>query len=100
METEESSVRTLRRENGRLQEQLRSSEQLNTTLRSELDLHRSLLTHTQTQTQTQARADAHTPTQEQTQAQTETGTQSDGSNRTINTGNTLLEILFLSYSAF
>ncbi|XP_054614134.1 LOW QUALITY PROTEIN: CDK5 regulatory subunit-associated protein 2 [Dunckerocampus dactyliophorus] len=35
----------LQRENGRLQEQLRSSEQLNTTLRSELDLHHSVMAH-------------------------------------------------------
>ncbi|KAM9518552.1 CDK5 regulatory subunit-associated protein 2 isoform 9-T10 [Salvelinus alpinus] len=33
----------LQRENGRLVEQLRSSEELNATLRSELDLHRSIL---------------------------------------------------------
>lgn len=33
----------LQRENGRLQEQLRSSEELNATLRSELDLHRSIM---------------------------------------------------------
>ncbi|XP_043085814.1 LOW QUALITY PROTEIN: CDK5 regulatory subunit-associated protein 2 [Puntigrus tetrazona] len=41
----EESVRTLQRENGRLQEQLRSSEELNATLRSELDLTRSVLKH-------------------------------------------------------
>ncbi|XP_067280226.1 CDK5 regulatory subunit-associated protein 2 isoform X3 [Pseudorasbora parva] len=39
------SVRVLHRENGRLQEQLRSSEELNATLRSELDLTRSILKH-------------------------------------------------------
>ncbi|XP_016404095.1 myomegalin-like isoform X3 [Sinocyclocheilus rhinocerous] len=41
----EGSVRMLQRENGRLQEQLRSSEELNATLRSELDLTRSVLKH-------------------------------------------------------
>nr|XP_057905797.1 myomegalin-like isoform X2 [Doryrhamphus excisus] len=39
----------LQRENGRLQEQLRSSEQLNATLRSELDLHHSIMAHQQDQ---------------------------------------------------
>uniref|UniRef100_A0A671QCJ6 CDK5 regulatory subunit-associated protein 2-like n=1 Tax=Sinocyclocheilus anshuiensis TaxID=1608454 RepID=A0A671QCJ6_9TELE len=42
---EEGSVGMLQRENGRLQEQLRSSEELNATLRSELDLTRSVLKH-------------------------------------------------------
>ncbi|XP_056302871.1 CDK5 regulatory subunit-associated protein 2 isoform X2 [Danio aesculapii] len=41
----EPCVRILQRENGRLQEQLRSSEELNTTLRSELDLTRSIIKH-------------------------------------------------------
>ncbi|RXN34217.1 myomegalin-like isoform X1 [Labeo rohita] len=41
----EGSVRMLQRENDRLQEQLRSSEELNATLRSELDLTRSVLKH-------------------------------------------------------
>ncbi|XP_051734865.1 CDK5 regulatory subunit-associated protein 2 isoform X5 [Ctenopharyngodon idella] len=41
----EESVRMLQRENGRLQEQLRGSEELNATLRSELDLTRSILKH-------------------------------------------------------
>ncbi|KAM9306675.1 CDK5 regulatory subunit-associated protein 2 isoform 3-T3 [Pholidichthys leucotaenia] len=36
----------LQRENGRLQEQLRSSEELNATLRSELDLHQSIMAQT------------------------------------------------------
>ncbi|XDV38204.1 hypothetical protein PO909_007662 [Leuciscus waleckii] len=39
----EGSVRMLQWENGRLQEQLRGSEELNATLRSELDLTRSIL---------------------------------------------------------
>ncbi|XP_059381815.1 myomegalin-like isoform X3 [Carassius carassius] len=41
----EGSVRMLQRENSRLQEQLRSSEELNATLCSELDLTRSVLKH-------------------------------------------------------
>ncbi|XP_052443756.1 myomegalin isoform X5 [Carassius gibelio] len=41
----EGSVRMLQRENSRLQEQLRSSEELNATLSSELDLTRSVLKH-------------------------------------------------------
>ncbi|XP_026091054.1 CDK5 regulatory subunit-associated protein 2-like isoform X3 [Carassius auratus] len=42
---EEGSVVMLQRENGHLQEQLRSSEELNATLRSELDLTLSILKH-------------------------------------------------------
>ncbi|XP_041666667.1 CDK5 regulatory subunit-associated protein 2 isoform X2 [Cheilinus undulatus] len=38
-----SVLQGLQRENGRLQEQLRDSEELNATLRSELDLHRSIM---------------------------------------------------------
>ncbi|XP_073680203.1 CDK5 regulatory subunit-associated protein 2 isoform X2 [Garra rufa] len=41
----EGSVRMLQWDNDRLQEQLRSSEELNATLRSELDLTRSVLKH-------------------------------------------------------
>ncbi|KAF4098928.1 hypothetical protein G5714_020958 [Onychostoma macrolepis] len=41
----EGSVQMLQQENGHLQEQLRSSEELNATLRSELDLTRSILKH-------------------------------------------------------
>lgn len=41
-----SRLQGLQRENGRLQEQLRSSEELNATLRSELDLHRSIMAPT------------------------------------------------------
>lgn len=41
----EGSVLLLQRETARLQEQLRSSEELNETLRSELDLTRSVLKH-------------------------------------------------------
>ncbi|TSK72021.1 Calmodulin-regulated spectrin-associated protein 1-B [Bagarius yarrelli] len=44
---EEGSVFTLQRDNSRLQEQLKKSEELNATLRSELDLTHSILTHTQ-----------------------------------------------------
>ncbi|KTG42315.1 hypothetical protein cypCar_00032851, partial [Cyprinus carpio] len=42
---EEGSVEMLQQENSHLQEQLRSSEELNATLRSELDLTRSILKH-------------------------------------------------------
>lgn len=48
-QAEEGSVYTLQRDNGRLQEQLKKSEELNATLRSELDLTHSILTHTQSQ---------------------------------------------------
>ncbi len=41
-----SRLQGLQRENGRLQEQLRDSEELNATLRSELDLHRSIMAQT------------------------------------------------------
>ncbi|KAM6984635.1 CDK5 regulatory subunit-associated protein 2 [Aplochiton taeniatus] len=51
-------VQSLRRENGRLQERLRGSQELNATLRSELDLHRSLLVQTSTATQNQAQNQA------------------------------------------
>lgn len=42
---EEGSVEMLQQEKSHLQEQLRSSEELNATLRSELDLTRSILKH-------------------------------------------------------
>ena len=38
-----SRLQGLQRENGRLQEQLRGKEELNATLRTELDLHRSII---------------------------------------------------------
>lgn len=41
-----SRLQGLQRENGRLQEQLRGSEELNVTLRTELDLHRSIMAQT------------------------------------------------------
>lgn len=41
-----SRLQGLQRVNDRLQEQLRSSEELNVTLRSELDLHRSIMAQT------------------------------------------------------
>ncbi|KAM8828804.1 LOW QUALITY PROTEIN: CDK5 regulatory subunit-associated protein 2 [Spinachia spinachia] len=47
-------LRGLRRENGRLQDQLRGSEELNTSLRSELDLHRSIMAQTNPRHQEQA----------------------------------------------
>ncbi|XP_076014766.1 CDK5 regulatory subunit-associated protein 2 isoform X3 [Genypterus blacodes] len=43
----------LRRENGRLQEQLRGREELNATLRSELDLHRSIMAQSSAQQEEQ-----------------------------------------------
>ncbi|XP_017540970.1 CDK5 regulatory subunit-associated protein 2 isoform X3 [Pygocentrus nattereri] len=59
----EGSIRMLQRENGRLQEQLKSSEELNATLRSELDLTRSVLTNTHGQ---RTPSPAHTHDQSQT----------------------------------
>ncbi|XP_042603548.1 CDK5 regulatory subunit-associated protein 2-like isoform X1 [Cyprinus carpio] len=58
----EGSVRMLQRENGRLQEQLRSSEELNATLCSELDLTRSVLKHKpQSQTEDKQPEQQNTP---------------------------------------
>lgn len=48
-------LRGLQRENGRLQEQLRSSEELNSSLRSELDLHRSIMAQTSSSSRQQDR---------------------------------------------
>ncbi|XP_051268953.1 CDK5 regulatory subunit-associated protein 2 isoform X4 [Dicentrarchus labrax] len=48
-----SRLQGLQRENGRLQEQLRGSEELNATLRSELDLHRSIMAQTSSHHQEQ-----------------------------------------------
>ncbi|XP_036444694.1 myomegalin-like isoform X2 [Colossoma macropomum] len=59
----EGSIRMLQRENGRLQEQLRSSEELNATLRSELDVTRSVLTNAHGQ---ESPSPAHTHDQSQT----------------------------------
>ncbi|XP_047425112.1 CDK5 regulatory subunit-associated protein 2 isoform X3 [Mugil cephalus] len=50
-----SRLQGLQRENGRLQEQLKSSEELNATLRSELDLHRSIMAQTSSHPQEQER---------------------------------------------
>ncbi|XP_029940030.1 CDK5 regulatory subunit-associated protein 2-like [Salarias fasciatus] len=61
-----SRLHGLQRENGRLQEQLRGSEELNATLRSELDLHRSIMAQTGSQL----------PEQDQTQEQ-DSGLQSE-----------------------
>lgn len=69
---EEGRVYTLQKDNSRLQEQLRKSEELNATLRSELDLTHSILTHTQNQditltTHTQSSSSVtHTHSQSQT----------------------------------
>ncbi|XP_030622929.1 CDK5 regulatory subunit-associated protein 2 [Chanos chanos] len=59
-ETGERRVWRLQMENGRLQEQLRNSEELNATLRSELDLTRSILTHTQSSPTQQAQTQNQT----------------------------------------
>ncbi|XP_047661354.1 CDK5 regulatory subunit-associated protein 2 isoform X2 [Tachysurus fulvidraco] len=48
-QSEEGNVYNLQKDNSRLQKQLRKSEELNATLRSELDLTHSILTHTQSQ---------------------------------------------------
>ncbi|XP_062868121.1 CDK5 regulatory subunit-associated protein 2 isoform X2 [Trichomycterus rosablanca] len=45
-ECSEESVHILQRDNGRLEEKLRNTEELNATLKSELDLTRSILTQT------------------------------------------------------
>ncbi|XP_007256630.3 CDK5 regulatory subunit-associated protein 2 isoform X1 [Astyanax mexicanus] len=58
----DGSAHLLQRENGRLQEQLRSSEELNATLKSELDLTRSILTHSHVQS---SPSKTHTPAQSQ-----------------------------------
>ncbi|XP_066501258.1 myomegalin-like [Hoplias malabaricus] len=62
-EVGEGSIQMLQRENGRLQEQLRSSEELNATLKSELDLTRSILAHTHVQS-------SPSPTRSHAQSQT------------------------------
>ncbi|KAM7368804.1 hypothetical protein PAMP_013111 [Pampus punctatissimus] len=62
-----SRMQGLQRENGRLQEQLRSSEELNATLRSELDLHRSIMAQSSSYHQEQD----HTHEQEGSVSQTE-----------------------------
>lgn len=70
----EESVRMLQRENGRLQEQLRGSEELNATLRSELDLTRSILEHNP-----QSQTEDKQPEQQQQQ-------QNTSASKTINSG--------------
>lgn len=59
-QNDEESVCNLQRDNSRLQEQLKKSEELNTTLRSELDLAHSIITHTQSQN-TMLTKREHTP---------------------------------------
>ncbi|XP_053334053.1 CDK5 regulatory subunit-associated protein 2 isoform X6 [Clarias gariepinus] len=56
---DEANLFNLQCDNGRLQEQLRKSEELNATLRSELDLTHSILAHTQSQSPTETKH-AHT----------------------------------------
>ncbi|XP_053505270.1 CDK5 regulatory subunit-associated protein 2 isoform X8 [Ictalurus furcatus] len=57
---DEGSVYTLQRDNDRLQQQLRKSEELNATLRSELDLTHSILTCTRSPSTTPTKH-THTP---------------------------------------
>ncbi|XP_030005659.1 CDK5 regulatory subunit-associated protein 2 isoform X2 [Sphaeramia orbicularis] len=59
----------LQRENGRLQEQLRNSEELNSTLRTELDLHRSIM----------AQTSSHHQEKDQSQDQDGSGPQTEAS---------------------
>lgn len=63
-----SRVQGLQRENGRLQEQLKSSEELNATLRSELDLHRSIMAQTSSHHQGQDRGHGQDGSVPQTEA--------------------------------
>ncbi|KAF4076987.1 hypothetical protein AMELA_G00202890 [Ameiurus melas] len=58
---DEGSVYTLQRDNDRLQQQLRKSEELNATLRSELDLTHSILTHHTRSPSTTPTKHVHTP---------------------------------------
>ncbi|XP_051534202.1 CDK5 regulatory subunit-associated protein 2-like isoform X2 [Myxocyprinus asiaticus] len=67
-EGDEGSVRMMQHENGRLQEQLRSSEELNATLRSELDLTRSILKHNTPSKTSQNRTTDKQPEQQNTSA--------------------------------
>lgn len=58
-----SSLQGLHRENERLQEQLKSSEELNATLRSELDLHQTLMAHNQKEDEGQVKEESGTQTE-------------------------------------
>ncbi|XP_016894039.1 CDK5 regulatory subunit-associated protein 2 isoform X5 [Cynoglossus semilaevis] len=58
-----SSLQGLHRENERLQEQLKSSEELNATLRSELDLHQTFMAHNQKQDEGQVKEESGTQTE-------------------------------------
>ncbi|XP_051959651.1 centrosome-associated protein CEP250-like [Xyrauchen texanus] len=64
----EGSVQMMQHENGQLQEQLRSSEELNATLRSELDLTRSILKHNTPSKTSQNRTTEKQPEQQNTSA--------------------------------
>ncbi|XP_072227758.1 uncharacterized protein [Leuresthes tenuis] len=63
-----SRLEGLQRENGRLQEQLRSSEDLNATLRTELDLHRSIMAQTNSHHQEQGQGHKQEVAEPQTEA--------------------------------
>lgn len=58
-----SSLQGLHRENERLQEQLKSSEELNATLRSELDLHQTFMAHNQKEDEGQVKEESGTQTE-------------------------------------
>ncbi|XP_051537417.1 myomegalin-like isoform X2 [Myxocyprinus asiaticus] len=66
----EGSAQMLQRENGRLQEKLRSSEELNATLRGELDLTRSILKHNTPSKSSQNQTTDKQPEQQNTSAST------------------------------
>lgn len=71
-----SRLQGLQRENGRLQEQLRGSEELNATLRSELDLHRSIMAQTSShQVEQDPSLDASGPQTDRLKQDGDSGTQ-------------------------
>lgn len=87
-----SRLQGLQRENGRLQEQLRSSEVLNASLRSELDLHRSIIGQTNSHHQGQDRGHEQDGSGPQTDARKPEGNIGSQRNaaeqpRTMNSGN-------------
>ncbi|TDH02189.1 hypothetical protein EPR50_G00170670 [Perca flavescens] len=63
-----SRLSGLQRENWRLQDQLRGSEEINATLRSELDLHRSIMAQTSSHHQEQDQSHDHDGSEPQTQS--------------------------------
>lgn len=86
-----SRLQGLQRENGRLQEQLRGSEELNATLRSELDLHRSIMAQSSSHHQEQDHSHNQEGSASQAEAQKHDGdisSQKDASEqpRNMNSG--------------